>query len=72
MQGESPTNYRQNDFRIFKNGSMWRPPVLNPYSKGLEETDSEDDLPMSKNAAAEQAADKVDEPDKVKGELKEE
>ena len=72
LQGESPTNYRQNDFRIFKNGSLWRPPVLNPYAGGLAETDSEDELPMSKTADAEVEEEKPEDADKVKGELREE
>ena len=45
---------------------------MNPYSAGLDETDSEDDLPMAKGATAEVEPDKVEEPDKVKGELQEE
>lgn len=45
---------------------------MNPYSAGLEETDSEDDLPMSKKEEDEPNPEKVEEPDKVKGELREE
>ncbi|XP_078484843.1 U2 snRNP-associated SURP motif-containing protein-like [Ciona intestinalis] len=71
LHGESPTNYRTAKFRIFRGGSLWQPPPLNPYSTGLEETDSEDEFPMHKSAkASEQDVTSAD-TDKVKGELKE-
>lgn len=34
LQGESPAKWRTEDFRMFKNGSFWRPPPLNPYLHG--------------------------------------
>ncbi|XP_047205507.1 U2 snRNP-associated SURP motif-containing protein isoform X1 [Girardinichthys multiradiatus] len=34
LQGESPAKWRTEDFRMFKNGSLWRPPPLNPYLHG--------------------------------------
>ncbi|XP_071754193.1 U2 snRNP-associated SURP motif-containing protein [Centroberyx gerrardi] len=37
LQGESPTEWRTSDFRMFRGGSIWRPPVLNPYSQREEE-----------------------------------
>ncbi|XP_043926943.1 U2 snRNP-associated SURP motif-containing protein isoform X2 [Protopterus annectens] len=37
LQGESPTKWRTDDFRLFKNGSWWRPPPLNPYLHGMTE-----------------------------------
>lgn len=33
-QGEAPGKWRTEDFRMFKNGSLWRPPPLNPYLHG--------------------------------------
>lgn len=35
-QGESPTDWRTTDFRMFRGGSIWRPPVLNVYSQSGE------------------------------------
>lgn len=32
-QGESPTDWRTTDFRMFRGGSIWRPPILNVYSQ---------------------------------------
>lgn len=32
-KGESPTDWRTTDFRMFRGGSIWRPPVLNVYSQ---------------------------------------
>ncbi|PIO27077.1 hypothetical protein AB205_0057140 [Aquarana catesbeiana] len=37
LQGDSPTKWRTEDFRMFKNGSFWRPPPLNPYLHGMAE-----------------------------------
>ncbi|KAJ3611586.1 hypothetical protein NHX12_021601 [Muraenolepis orangiensis] len=34
LQGEAPAKWRTEDFRMFKNGSLWRPPPLNPYLHG--------------------------------------
>uniref|UniRef100_H2XVP1 U2 snRNP-associated SURP motif-containing protein n=1 Tax=Ciona intestinalis TaxID=7719 RepID=H2XVP1_CIOIN len=60
LHGESPTNYRTAKFRIFRGGSLWQPPPLNPYSTGLEETDSEDEFPMHKSAKASDERDKLE------------
>nr|CAB3267411.1 U2 snRNP-associated SURP motif-containing protein-like [Phallusia mammillata] len=75
LQGETPTKYRQNDFRIFKNGPLWRPPPLNPYSAGLDETDSEDEGVVAAKVAKSDSKNKSENPedvDKNKGELREE
>ncbi|CAK6953747.1 U2 snRNP-associated SURP motif-containing protein isoform X1 [Scomber scombrus] len=37
LQGESLTEWRTTDFRMFRGGSIWRPPVLNNYSQRGEE-----------------------------------
>ncbi|XP_072547381.1 U2 snRNP-associated SURP motif-containing protein isoform X2 [Salminus brasiliensis] len=37
LQGDSPTKWKTEDFRLFKNGSFWRPPPLNPYLHGTPE-----------------------------------
>ncbi|XP_031427922.1 U2 snRNP-associated SURP motif-containing protein isoform X2 [Clupea harengus] len=44
LQGESPGQWRTADFRMFRSGSIWRPPLLNPYLHGDEEV-REDELP---------------------------
>ncbi|KAM7374254.1 hypothetical protein PAMP_006922 [Pampus punctatissimus] len=36
-QGESLTEWRTTDFRMFRGGSIWRPPILNNYSQRVEE-----------------------------------
>lgn len=71
LQGDSPTNYRTKDFRLFKNGSLWRPPPINPYQGGLDDTDSEDELPYHKSAKVNQDTSSAKEEKGVKGELKE-
>ncbi|KAI4885716.1 hypothetical protein NFI96_017801 [Prochilodus magdalenae] len=42
-QGDSPTKWKTDDFRMFKNGSLWRPPPLNPYLHGTPEEEEEED-----------------------------
>ncbi|XP_039622431.1 U2 snRNP-associated SURP motif-containing protein isoform X2 [Polypterus senegalus] len=37
LQGEPPNSWRTKDFRLFKGGSIWRPPLLNPYLQCEEE-----------------------------------
>ncbi|XP_043913231.1 U2 snRNP-associated SURP motif-containing protein-like [Protopterus annectens] len=37
LQGDAPNKWRTEDFLMFKNGSMWRPPPLNPYMIGVQE-----------------------------------
>nr|XP_055058097.1 U2 snRNP-associated SURP motif-containing protein isoform X2 [Misgurnus anguillicaudatus] len=45
LQGESPTKWKTEEFRMFKNGSIWRPPPLNPYLHGTpEDEEREDDV----------------------------
>lgn len=46
LQGESPGQWRTADFRMFRSGSIWRPPLLNPYLHGDEEA-HEDSPPPS-------------------------
>ncbi|KAI3373598.1 hypothetical protein L3Q82_022193, partial [Scortum barcoo] len=44
LQGESPTEWRTTDFRMFRGGSIWRPPVLNDYSqRGEDKAEVEED-----------------------------
>lgn len=42
-QGDSPTKWRTEDFRLFKNGSLWRPPPLNPYLHGTPQEEENDE-----------------------------
>uniref|UniRef100_A0A4W4F0H9 U2 snRNP-associated SURP domain containing n=1 Tax=Electrophorus electricus TaxID=8005 RepID=A0A4W4F0H9_ELEEL len=63
LQGDSPTKWRTEDFRLFKNGSLWRPPPLNPYLHGTpddEEGDDDDEEETSKKGSL-----KDDERDKL-------
>ncbi|XP_027129235.1 U2 snRNP-associated SURP motif-containing protein isoform X2 [Larimichthys crocea] len=45
LQGESPTEWRTTDFRMFRGGSIWRPPILNSYSQRGEDQAEEDAPP---------------------------
>ena len=44
-QGEPPSEWRTADFRMFRGGSIWRPPLLNPYLHGDEEAGEEEESP---------------------------
>jgi len=35
LQGDTPFKWRTDEFRMFEDGSMWRPPQMNPYSQGM-------------------------------------
>ncbi|XP_026105261.1 U2 snRNP-associated SURP motif-containing protein-like [Carassius auratus] len=37
LQGENPNKWRTSPFRMFRGGSLWKPPLLNPYLHGDEE-----------------------------------
>ncbi|XP_059207164.1 U2 snRNP-associated SURP motif-containing protein [Centropristis striata] len=46
LQGQSPTEWRTSDFRMFRGGSLWRPPILNNYSSRSEDrSEVEEDAP---------------------------
>lgn len=56
-QGETPAKWRTDDFRMFKNGSLWRPPPLNPYLHGPYdegEEEEEDDEGSKKGSLKEE------------------
>uniref|UniRef100_A0A9J7XDC0 U2 snRNP-associated SURP domain containing n=1 Tax=Cyprinus carpio carpio TaxID=630221 RepID=A0A9J7XDC0_CYPCA len=65
LQGDSPTKWKTEDFRIFKNGSFWRPPPLNPYLHGTpeeeERDDDDDDETIKKGALKDEYRDKLEE-----------
>ncbi|KAM4546080.1 U2 snRNP-associated SURP motif-containing protein isoform 2-T4 [Odontesthes bonariensis] len=47
LQGESPTEWRTADFRLFRGGSLWRPPILNNYSEtGEDDEEVEDEVSL--------------------------
>ncbi|XP_072231637.1 U2 snRNP-associated SURP motif-containing protein [Leuresthes tenuis] len=47
LQGESPTEWRTADFRLFRGGSLWRPPILNSYSEtGEDDEEVEDEVSL--------------------------
>ncbi|ODN04777.1 U2 snRNP-associated SURP motif-containing protein [Orchesella cincta] len=35
LQGDSTQRWRTEEFRMFKGGSVWRPPKLNPFTQGM-------------------------------------
>ncbi|KAM6908412.1 U2 snRNP-associated SURP motif-containing protein isoform 3-T3 [Lycodopsis pacificus] len=64
LQGEAPVKWKTEDFRMFKNGSMWRPPPLNPYLHGPYddgEEEEEDEEGSKKGCLKEEERDKLEE-----------
>lgn len=64
LQGESPAKWRTDDFRMFKNGSLWRPPPLNPYLHGPYDDgdeDEEEEEANKKGSLKEEERDKLEE-----------
>ncbi|KAG8263485.1 U2 snRNP-associated SURP domain-containing protein [Homalodisca vitripennis] len=37
LQGDIQNKWRTSEFRMFKGGSIWRPPPMNPYTQGMPE-----------------------------------
>lgn len=37
LQGDTPTQWRTKEFKMFEGGPMWRPPPMNPYTSGMTE-----------------------------------
>ena len=37
LQGEHPSKWRTQKFRLFEGGSLWKPPPLNPWLQGMPE-----------------------------------
>ncbi|KAM4718660.1 U2 snRNP-associated SURP motif-containing protein isoform 1-T1 [Anableps anableps] len=64
LQGESPAKWRTEDFRMFKNGSLWRPPPLNPYLHGPYDDgdeEEEEEEANKKGSLKEEERDKLEE-----------
>jgi U2-associated protein SR140 len=37
LQGDTPSEWRQKEFRMFAGGSIWKPPPTNFYTQGMPE-----------------------------------
>ncbi|TNN73438.1 U2 snRNP-associated SURP motif-containing protein [Liparis tanakae] len=64
LQGEAPVKWKTEDFRMFKNGSLWHPPPLNPYLHGPYddgEEEEEDEEGLRKGSLKEDERDKLEE-----------
>ncbi|XP_053502540.1 U2 snRNP-associated SURP motif-containing protein isoform X2 [Ictalurus furcatus] len=65
LQGDSPTKWRTEDFRLFKNGSLWRPPPLNPYLHGTPQEEEEEENEDEEEEGIKKGSLKDDERDKL-------
>lgn len=65
FQGETNSKWRTDDFYLFKGGSLWRPPPINPFQGGLSDSDSEEEI-----AKPTEVTQRV--PEKIRKELKDE
>ncbi|GIY33458.1 hypothetical protein CDAR_474071 [Caerostris darwini] len=48
LKGDHPSKWQTEEFCMFKNGSIWRPPPLNPYLQGMPEELVETPVPTSR------------------------
>ncbi|XP_072126469.1 U2 snRNP-associated SURP motif-containing protein-like isoform X1 [Mobula birostris] len=69
LQGDSPTKWRTDDFRIFKCGSVWHPPPMNPYLQGMPE-DTEVDVPVESEEPVKKGQLKDEQRDKLENILR--
>ncbi|OWF40445.1 U2 snRNP-associated SURP motif-containing protein [Mizuhopecten yessoensis] len=44
LQGDSPYRWRTEEFKMFKGGSLWKPPPMNPYTQGMPDELVREDL----------------------------
>ncbi|XP_033760049.1 U2 snRNP-associated SURP motif-containing protein-like isoform X2 [Pecten maximus] len=44
LQGDSPYRWRTEEFKMFKGGSQWKPPPMNPYTQGMPDELVREDL----------------------------
>ncbi|XP_072361197.1 U2 snRNP-associated SURP motif-containing protein-like isoform X2 [Scyliorhinus torazame] len=69
LQGDSPTKWRTEDFRIFKCGSVWHPPPMNPYLHGMPE-DGEIEVPVEQEEPVKKGQLKDEQRDKLENILR--
>lgn len=48
LQGDSTKEWRTEEFRMFKGGSIWRPPPMNPFVNGMPDELVEDEVDVRK------------------------
>ncbi|XP_067852916.1 U2 snRNP-associated SURP motif-containing protein-like isoform X4 [Heptranchias perlo] len=69
LQGDSPTKWRTEDFRIFKCSSLWHPPPMNPYLQGMPE-DGEVEVPVEQEEPVKKGQLKDEQRDKLENILR--
>ncbi|XP_065220157.1 U2 snRNP-associated SURP motif-containing protein isoform X2 [Planococcus citri] len=50
LQGDSPREWRTDEFRMFNGGSIWKPPPMNPFINGMPDELVEDDVDVRKGS----------------------
>ncbi|XP_035692816.1 U2 snRNP-associated SURP motif-containing protein-like isoform X3 [Branchiostoma floridae] len=63
LQGDSPQKWKPQEFRMFKSGSLWRPPPMNPYLQGMPDdvvTTEMHDEPIKRGALKDNDRDKLE------------
>ncbi|CAL1573600.1 unnamed protein product [Knipowitschia caucasica] len=64
LHGETPSKWKTADFRLFRGGSLWRPPILNDFSHRIE------DEAETEGVAPPQEEEEEEEEEVKKGQLK--
>ncbi|XP_038050336.1 U2 snRNP-associated SURP motif-containing protein-like isoform X2 [Patiria miniata] len=60
LQGNTIGKWRSEDFRMFKNGSIWRPPPINPYTQGMPEELAPRPEPAKKGSLTDSQRDRLE------------
>ncbi|XP_039287780.1 U2 snRNP-associated SURP motif-containing protein [Nilaparvata lugens] len=60
LQGDIQYKWRTEDFRMFKGGSIWRPPPMNPYTQGMPEDLVESEVETRKGSLSPAQRDRLE------------
>lgn len=62
LQGDSQTKWSTDEFRMFKGGSVWKPPPMNQYTQGMPDdlVDEKDDFEPRKGTLSNTQRDRLE------------
>ncbi|RZF47241.1 hypothetical protein LSTR_LSTR004950 [Laodelphax striatellus] len=60
LQGDIQYKWRTEDFRMFKGGSIWRPPPMNPYTQGMPDDLVESEVETRKGSLSPAQRDRLE------------
>uniref|UniRef100_A0A1B6MMK8 U2 snRNP-associated SURP motif-containing protein n=1 Tax=Graphocephala atropunctata TaxID=36148 RepID=A0A1B6MMK8_9HEMI len=60
LQGDIQNKWRTSEFRMFKGGSIWRPPPMNPYTQGMPDELVEPEVELRKGSLSPTQRDRLE------------